>query len=488
VKISIQSKLIIIFSAIIIVVFIALNVIIAQILRSNSEQIIYSDLSAFKTSCTAYIEQVLDLNDFAVTPGNFNSQSSEIGKDINLIMGKDVSLFKLDGTPLFHTTYELVNVDTSDLMNALAGNEAYTIVQNNGKVNVYYSFPVAINGVNLGVIRMYSDYTSIFSNSKLVSTFVLYTSIVMLTISFVLLLVFLNNTIKPIKKLTRAIQGVKGDLNKAQGIAIDRHDEIGKLALEYNDMLLVIKTQIATIQRERDMLKKLLEYRKVFFDNVTHELKTPLTIILGYAELLKENGVKDRELTEKGLNHIVEESERLRNMVIDILKLSKDTVKIEDEFEAVYVLDIINRIVESMNIKAKRYGSYIKVDGDSEISVMGSAEKLRQLFINLIDNAIKYGQPGKPIEVFVESAGDKAEVVIKNYTNNIDKNEFNKIFEPFYTSTANEDSRETGSVGLGLAICKNIAVLHGGTVTVDMETDVIQFKVSLPLNKTEGVK
>lgn len=102
-------------------------------------------------------------------------------------------------------------------------------------------------------------------------------------------------------------------------------------------MVDTLKEQIETIKNDRDKLKELSSHRKQFFDNVTHELKTPLTTILGYTEMLRDNGAYDEEFFYKGTTHVIEESRRLHNMVVKLLELSK-----EEQVESRYDFDKAN--------------------------------------------------------------------------------------------------------------------------------------------------
>ena len=159
-----------------------------------------------------------------------------------------------------------------------------------------------------------------------------------------------------------------------------------------------------TIDSDRYELKRLSEYRKVFYDNVTHELKTPLTSIKGYAEVLEENGFTDKEFFDKGISHIMSESDRMYNMVVTLLELSRMSDAVNVPKERVNLNDLMQQVCEGMQFKAEKFGDAIELTVRQRAVVMGSDTQLKEIFINIIDNAIKYGyhhpgagqfQPGK---------------------------------------------------------------------------------------------
>ncbi|KAJ51203.1 signal transduction histidine kinase [Clostridium tetanomorphum] len=246
-------------------------------------------------------------------------------------------------------------------------------------------------------------------------------------------------------------------------------------------MVKKISDQIITIQKDRDNLIEINNYKKQFFDNVTHELKTPLTTILGYAEIIQENAFTDKDFFNTGISHIINESKWLHNMVISLLELSKDSFVIEEEFKEIDIGNLLKDTCNVIKLKAKRYGNKILYEANENICVYGNSDKLRQVFINIIDNAIKYGYSDSPIKVNITAKKDFAEINIINNGDGIAKEHISQIFNPFYRVDKIK-SRELGSCGLGLSISKTIVEKHKGKIEVFSqlykETTVI---VRLPL-------
>ena len=211
----------------------------------------------------------------------------------------------------------------------------------------------------------------------------------------------------------------------------------------------------------------------IFFDNVTHELKTPLTTILGYAEVIQENGFNtDKEFFEKGISHIINESERLRRMVIDLLELSQvQNEDTETNFISLDLSKLLQGTCEEMQMKANRYNIEIKSNIDMGMQVIGDSDKLKQVFINAIDNSIKYGFENSLIKVIAENKTGTITITIEDVGQGIPENKLQNIFQPFYRADGLRP-KEKGSKGLGLAISKAIIEKHGGSISIESKLNV----------------
>ena len=212
---------------------------------------------------------------------------------------------------------------------------------------------------------------------------------------------------------------------------------------------------------------------------MTHELKTPLTTISGYAQLMEENGLGDEELFYNGMEHILQESTRLHRMVVQLLEMQdKDRYL---RMEPLDIADTLRNVVDAMRMKARRYENTLVLEGDAiPCLVRGREGRIRQVLINLIDNAIKYGKPGKEIWIRLTRRKNQIQIAVANQGKGIEADEAAHIFEPFYR-VDKERSREMGSSGLGLAISRKIMEEHGGTIQVKSEPDGYTiFMVSFP--------
>ncbi|MNJ44831.1 Alkaline phosphatase synthesis sensor protein PhoR [compost metagenome] len=365
----------------------------------------------------------------------------------------------------------------ADLKEALNGKTAYTINHANNLAEVYYSYPVVIDGKKVGILRYNKDFSYLYEHGRRILDFIFYVTIGIFAAAFLFSYILSRNITIPILKLTRASTEVtNGNLNVQ--ISLGRKDELGKLARNFQQMIRKIKVQIEQIEKDRDRLKELNDHRKQFFDNVTHELKTPLTSILGYAQMIKEHKMDDVNFFNKGMHHIVAESERLHGMVISLLELSKESSS-QESMEMTEIGQIIQDVSEGMGFKAERYKKSLQCKIQNNLFVQGSAYKLRQLFINVIDNAIKYGYAHTNINVVADLHDNHIYIVISNKGDQISPEHLDNLFEPFYRADMRK-LNEAGSSGLGLSICYAIVQEHQGTIemtSINQETKVI---ITLP--------
>ena len=270
-------------------------------------------------------------------------------------------------------------------------------------------------------------------------------------LSFVILIFFSLVVYRPLKKI---INGAKeyASGNLTHKIDVKSHDEMGYLASTLNYM--------------SGELNKTGEYQRNFVANVSHDFRSPLTSIKGYAEVLEENGFTDKEFFDKGISHIMSESDRMYNMVVTLLELSRMSDAVNVPKERVNLNDLMQQVCEGMQFKAEKFGDAIELTVRQRAVVMGSDTQLKEIFINIIDNAIKYGYPNSTIQVLVNSNRENVTVQVVNSGEGIDEKEIPKLFIPFYRRKDKTGPREEGSSGLGLGIVKQLVEQHGGRIDI----------------------
>lgn len=216
-------------------------------------------------------------------------------------------------------------------------------------------------------------------------------------------------------------------------------------------------------------LIKLENMRKDFVANVSHELKTPLTSISGFVETLKLNENIEVNTRNRFLGIIESESNRLKRLIDDILLLSfiekqentiQDSVSIYEVFIEVY--DMTSYMAKSKNIKLSYEFK------DKKLKILGNRDHIKQVFLNLVDNAIKYTPENKDVNVSVFSEKNKIVIKVSDQGVGIPEEDINRIFERFYR-VDKARSRDVGGTGLGLAITKHIVKSLGGTISVKSE-------------------
>lgn len=214
-------------------------------------------------------------------------------------------------------------------------------------------------------------------------------------------------------------------------------------------------------------IKKLEQTRKDFVANVSHELKTPITSIKGFAETLLDGAKEDPKALDSFLNIMLVESERMQALIEELLELSKiEQHHFLINIEMVNLIELLGEVKTILEKKALDKGISLDfaIEGlTSEIE--GDRFRLKQVFINVINNAIMYTPNNGKISIFLEETADCVLIKVKDTGIGINKNEIPRIFERFYRIDKAR-SRDSGGTGLGLAIVKHLVEAHNGTITV----------------------
>ena len=237
-------------------------------------------------------------------------------------------------------------------------------------------------------------------------------------------------------------------------------------------------------------LRKLERMRTEFVANVSHELKTPLTSIKGFAETLKMGDIEDKQDTVRFLSIIEDEADRLYRLINDILSLSElEQRKVKAVKEEIKVQKMIKEVLSMLKSQSDKKNIEITLDVQEGLNdLTGDPDKLKQMLINLVDNAIKYTPANGKVLVAAYNLGDIAsqgEILIKVKDNGIgiSKQHIPRLFERFYR-VDKARSRTVGGTGLGLAIVKHIVILFNGKIEVESEVGKgTEFRIILPTKK-----
>jgi two-component system, OmpR family, phosphate regulon sensor histidine kinase PhoR len=230
-------------------------------------------------------------------------------------------------------------------------------------------------------------------------------------------------------------------------------------------------------------LRKLERVRRDFVANVSHEFRTPLTAIQGFAETLLAGAMNDPQHRERFLGIIVEHSRRLARLTEDLLELSKmDADRLELEIRRVGVSQLIESCVETTKHRAQeKQLELVATSADDVPDIAGDRRRLAEVLQNLLDNAVQYTLARGKITVSAQARGTEVIFMVSDTGIGIPKADQSRIFERFYRVDAAR-SREAGGTGLGLSIAKHIVEAHGGHIWVDSELGQgSQFHFSVPL-------
>ena len=229
------------------------------------------------------------------------------------------------------------------------------------------------------------------------------------------------------------------------------------------------------------LVKQLEKVRQDFVSNVSHELKTPITSIAGFLEVIK-SGEASKSQEKQFINKVLNQTNRMNNIIDDLLKLSKIESQEEDEtirLKNQLLIPIIESAIENNRSLANQNANEIQLNIQSEIKIKADAALFSEAISNLLHNAIKYGDSNEPI--FVKSNKKSGvEISIENRGIVIPQKYRERIFQRFFTVDKSR-SREKGGTGLGLSIVKHIVLVHGGTIRYDSDNKKTnRFIISLP--------
>jgi two-component system sensor histidine kinase SenX3 len=215
-----------------------------------------------------------------------------------------------------------------------------------------------------------------------------------------------------------------------------------------------------------------------FVANLSHELKTPIGAVAALADSL--TGETETEVVWRLAERIVSESHRMARIVDALLDLSRIEFSGTEDWTKVDLAPVLVEVVSTNQHAAKRQGIGLSLTGASLLNVLGDRSQLVSGFSNLVDNAIKYSEPGGIVSVSSSIVGEEVVVAITDHGIGISKQQQDRIFERFYR-VDKARSRATGGTGLGLSIVRHIVLEHGGTIEVVSEEGVgSTFTVRLP--------
>ena len=236
-----------------------------------------------------------------------------------------------------------------------------------------------------------------------------------------------------------------------------------------NDMYEELKPLLQSIDKQNREKDAVANMRKEFSANVSHELKTPLTSISGYAEIMKDGLVRPEDMKTFS-ERIYNEASRLITLVEDIMKLSKlDEGAVELEKEEVDFYMLTREICSRLAPQAEKRHVRVEVTGEP-VHYLGVRQVLDEMLYNMIENAIKYNKEGGLVSVWVGNTLKGIKIIVRDTGIGIPKEEQERIFERFYRVDKSH-SKATGGTGLGLSIVKHGALMHGAKIDVDSEVN-----------------
>lgn len=327
-------------------------------------------------------------------------------------------------------------------------------------------------------VALIKDYTDMYEEINRIIYRIKGFIIILFVVIFLLIYRLVKHIVNPLNKLMVSFKKIEeGDYSEESNKY--PKDEIGELARGYEAMKGKINSQIETIRTEKERVVELERSKTNFFNNVTHELKTPLTSIYGYAQIIEEQEYIDNDFGKRALTRILSESNRMNKMIVSLLNISKNNLN-SDEKRA--EINLKNKLLEFINdflIKAekKKIKLYTEIE---DLNAICNEEEIRTLYINIIDNAIKYSVEESKICIDSRLVDNYYNFTVSNECEKIDKVEIKNVFEPFYCINKSKSS-ELKSNGLGLYICSEIVNKYNGNIKFDYDDGRAIVEVYLPI-------
>lgn len=310
-----------------------------------------------------------------------------------------------------------------------------------------HTFYYAKQTANGAILRIAKDSSSIYTLTIQMAGMILMIGLGVLIMCLVLAHRLTKNLMAPIEKMADNIVLV---------------DEEGV----YEEM----RPFVATIKAQHVDILQHAKMRQEFTANVSHELKTPLTAISGYAELIA-NGMTSGEDTVHFANEIHHSSERLQNLINDIIKLSElDDNDLQLEFEEIDLLEEAKTCAVNLQMQAEKNDVTVRVEGSST-KMNGNRTLIEELLYNLCSNALRYNKRGGKVDIIVKMENEHAVLIVRDTGIGIPADHQERVFERFYRVDKSR-SKSTGGTGLGLAIVKHIVAQHEAQIYLTSEVGV----------------
>ncbi len=293
-----------------------------------------------------------------------------------------------------------------------------------------------------------------------------------------------GKSLAPVVDMSRRAATISATNLHARLPVKNEKDELGNLARIFNALL-------ERLEGAFEQLERASEQQRRFMADASHELRTPLAIVRGESEVTLSKENRTAAEYRESLAVVHDESKRLTRIVEDLFTLARaDAGQFRANFAELYLDEILSDCVRAVRVLAEKRNVSLNFSTNQEMPMRGDEQLLRRLFINLLDNAIKYNRTGGAVSIAAEKASENYRVTVGDTGAGISKDEQTKIFERFYRADkarSRNETSATGGAGLGLAIAQWIASLHDGEIELvsSNETGSV-FSVAFPIGEAEN--
>lgn len=418
------------------------------------------------------MEAMLRIADYSLDySGDLSKQAALLKEEV---LGDELRFMIIgrDGTVAADTSDEAGGFDFKESGNPFAA--SHDVLRFFGKSRGLSAFYVSMES-------KYGDYTlrlsapclSPYQYLKIFLPSFIFSFLTALIVSILFSIGFSNSITRPLEEISAEILKLE-HRNPELKFGSYQYEELNTIADATTRMSVTVNRTVERLEQEKNI-------RQEFFSNVSHELKTPITSIQGYAELLEADMVPNEEMQKDFMKRIKKETRNMTGLINDILMISRlETKQAEVIKTQVRIVPVLDEVLESLAPMAAELQVYIKTDC-RPLTVAADPKHIQQLLANLLGNAIKYNNPGGTVEILITAMGEDFILVVKDNGMGIPKESVARVFERFYRVDKGR-SKKIGGTGLGLAIVKHIVQYYQGSIDLKSEIDVgTEIRVRLPI-------
>jgi len=447
---------------------------IVLILIGSIFSIVFSDILMDKTKNN--LLYILRIADNTINYDSNLKEQLDVIKDIENNESTRITIFDYEGNVLAdsevndHTTMEKHN-KREEVMEAINGGSGFA-KRNSETLGIPMLYVSCLSKNGHYILRIAVPFSGILQYSGILFPAILISIGFTLVIAILLANQFARSITKPLLEIMEELRKLK-----------EENPEFHFKEYEYEEMNMIADTIMEMSKAVKESMKQ-IEFEKMvrqeFFSNASHELKTPLTSVRGYIELLENDIVTDENQKKNFLTRIKKETQNMTSLINDILMISRlETKEAEVEMSEVRICPLLSEVCTSLEPLAKQCGVTIETNC-KPLTIIANTQQIKELFTNLINNAIKYNKPDGKVMVTVTSEADKIIIIVEDTGVGIPQESKHRVFERFYRVDKGR-SKKIGGTGLGLSIVKHVVNYYNGTIDLETKLNIgSKFMVYLP--------
>ncbi len=456
-----------------IVVFCMINLITWKIFKDNLQTFIINDMDKLRTIVVSEMKrQYLIENEV----NNLNYKNN-LWPTLNIISGQYDTYVSVNNNIDDHIQFAGELLDEKDIQKITidSNGKSSLLYIHNEKALFYttYAYPMYMEDDYLGTLVFQKNYSNEYNHSIDLMTKIVIIQVFLFIVMILVIYFWLKKTTYSLSYLADGMIFVgQGDFSNR--LEVRSKDEVATLIHHFNMMQDRIEEQMDYLQLEKKKIEELEKSSRDFFNYATHEMKTPITAIIGYTQLLQRGDI-DEEVKERVYNRIIAESERIHKMVQNMLVVARSKEIQIYKPQNFNIKCLLVKIVHEFQLAFKKQNIEIHLKSE-DVMVFAIEEEIRSILLNLIDNGIKYSQDGK-IDIECKCKDNNIYITVENKCTHIPQKIRENLFNPFIKY--NYGNHKQISSGLGLFICRELAEKNNAHINYTINGDKICFSIEL---------